>query len=364
MNIEDKAMLKFDLLSNGLNISKSGLAELRRKGHRIPSFTRTGASYGIETIINDDIFVNIPISRNSKYYLSDDCTNISIDGEKEFPITILKQPAFYDLTIGNVRLEQYGRMCFDRLGITVNNNCFFKEKKMGCRFCGIESSDHGPLGRLLRPDEINTVVRSAISDVTSGIRHVLLSGGTLPPPDFGATYFSQCVESIKKEFPNLPVYVMLPPPLEKMYMDILLKSGVDEIGMNIELFGDSARKIIPAKSQMIGKKLYLDSLEYLAQRMKKYAVRSILMSSIEDRLDTLQGIEELTKRNVMPIIAVYREVNELSHLMKEGDSQYMFSLWREGDKIARRHNMLLGPLCIPCQNNTLAFPTHADYRFY
>lgn len=362
-SIDDKAMLKFDLLVNGIRVSETAFCELRRKGCRLPTISRSGASHGIEAVIEGDLFVNIPLSNDSQYSLSDDCNHVMND-ERKMRVTILKRPAFYDDKAGDLGMEQVGRVCFDRLGITLTSNCFFREQGMGCKFCGIGCSDHGPSERILRADEINPVIRAALNDPTSGVRHVLLSSGTFAPPDFGASYYAECVEFIKKEFSSLSVYIMIPPPLEREYLYRLLRSGVDEIAMNIELFGDSAYDIVPGKSRIIGKKHYLESLKYLSGQMSKYAVRSILMSSIENPENTLRGVEELAKRKVMPIISVYRKIGNSFHLSKEFDTQYMFSLWKEADAIVRRYDMLLGPLCIPCQSNTIVLPTHKDYCFY
>jgi lipoate synthase len=350
---EKLSKLKFALLSEGINLPKISYENLKSYNYRVPKHIRSGASYGLEAVVDKKIYVNIPINSNSRYSLSEDCKCILSD-DSETPIRILKNPS---------NLKNKGNVCFDRLGITLTSNCYFVEKGLGCRFCGIQCK-YPSQKKIQSIEEVKSQIKNAIKDEHSWVKHILISSGAFPPPDFGADIFAEYVKQIKQEFPFISIYAMLPPPIDSNKLDILLKSEVDEIAMNIELFGELSKQIVPGKHSLIGLDKYLYSLEYLAKRKKRFSVRSILMTSIEDQTETLRGVQELSQRGVMPILSYYRKSNNSFKEAYHMSGEDLYTLWKKADKIACNNDNLLGPLCIPCQNNTIAFPNNNEYKFY
>jgi len=360
---KELGLLKFKLFFEGVNIDDQTLATLRLNGYRVPAVVRTGASYGIEAIVNGKLYVNIPINKQSHLHISKNLDAIIADNDCICTIEILKYPISVTLEKDGTLFRDVGKICFDRLGITLYSGCCFKEERKGCKFCGIDKVPSYNARHLINTDDIAFVLKAAFNNSNNQIRHVLLSGGVLPGEDYGVEIFAEAVRIIKSIHPQLSVYAMLPPPEKNSALQILIDSGIDEIGINIEIIDNDYRKqLIPGKER-IGKERYFSALEYLGSCLPKYGARSILMSGVEPIQSTLNGVDELCKRGVMPIISHYRAKEDKLPSFIESE-ECMYDLWQAATSIADKYGMVIGPTCIPCQNNVIALPSGDSFRHY
>lgn len=361
---EKKMKTKLELLLHGMCLSEFSYNVFQKDGTFFPEVIRSGASFGLECIVDDDIYVNVPIRNASKNRIADDCSQLIMSSGEELKLETIKDPFSYTLSIeDNKQIKRVAKTCYDRLDITLVTGCHYKHIGIGCEFCGIEKSIHYG-NYVLSNDQVLRIMELAQKEKGKRIKHVLLSGGSMISEDMGIHLFTERADRIKEHYPTLSIYVMLPPPTNLSVLQRLLDSGIDEVAMNMELLSDEALGLIPAK-KLIGKERYLKSLEFLASRMPQYSVRSILMVGLEDDKYTLEGVTDLSKRGVMPILSLYRAIN--NHKLKLLDSvsvDSLFELWMNAMEICTRNGTLLGPLCIPCQNNTISFPTNSQYRFY
>ena len=354
---------KFKLFCNGVNVDDKTLMCLRTNGYRVPSIVRTGASNGVETIVNGKLCVNIPINKLSPIHISETFDALVINDKRICSLEILKQPVSVSLEKEGKQFHDAGKICFDRLGITLYTGCCFKEKGNGCRFCGIKETPFFQDRCLMNIDDVTMVIQKAISCSNNQIKHILLSGGTLPGEEYGAGTFADATRIIKSICEKMSVYVMIPPPKNDSTLKMLIDSGVDEIGLNIEIMDKDYRKrLIPAKEK-IGLKRYFSALEYLSNHLPKFGARSILIGGIEPIASTLLGIEELCKRGVMPIISHYRAIGNRLPSFIEG-AENMYDLWQAATDIADKYGLVIGPTCIPCQNNVIALPIGDAFRYY
>lgn len=159
---------------------------------------------------------------------------------------------------------------------------------------------------------------------------------------------------------------MIEAPSDSVFLDELYKCGLNEVGMNIEIWNRSlAKKLMPGKGS-IPLRRYLGALEHAVSIWGSAgAVRSILIAGLEPLESTLKGVEELAKRHVMPILSPFRPVPNTpaeNHSMLDGET--MFRLWVEAQDICENHGMTLGPLCVCCQNNTISAPLGDKYIYY
>lgn len=361
---KEQGLLKFKLFEKGVYLDTQLQDKLFEEGYRVPSVVRTGASYGIEAILESGLCVNIPINSKSPYKLSSDFKSV-IDETNALvsKIEILKNPVSIDLNLDGKVIPSVARICFDRLGITVYSGCAFKETNGGCGFCGIDKTSHYSSHYLMKPSEVLQLLDSAMEIQNNGIKHILLSGGVIPQEDFGAEIFAEIAFMSKQRYPELPIYVMLPPPPHNVALKKMIEAGVDEIALNIEIFNQEiASKLIPNK-KAIGLERYFNALEFLGSQMPMYGARCLLMGGIEPVESTLKGVEAIAQRGVMPIISHYRSShNVLASCLDDADT--MFSFWESASEIADKYNMALGPTCIPCQNNVIALPIGDAYKYY
>ena len=189
------------------------------------------------------------------------------------------------------------------------------------------------------------------------VKHVLIGGGTPNVDDMGARLAADLCEAIKKRF-DLSCYVMICAPSKNEHIDILWQVGADEIGMNIEFYSDDAwNQYIPGKTKFIGKKRYLEALEYAVSRFGPINVRSILVAGLEAPEHTLKGAEKLASMGVMPILSPFRPLDGTESASVKGfDSRTYFDMYLEAYASSMHYGIPVGPTCIPCQNNTLALP--------
>lgn len=366
-NLYENGLIKFRLFLEGIDISIEQLQRMRSLNFRVPAIVRAGASYGIEALINDNLEVNIPLNSSSKLKITEDFSHI-IDnaGNVICSVNLLKQPFDFDLKISeSCELKNIAKMCFDRLGITVNPGCYFKKSAKGCQFCGIDSSSHYSNVKLLSPAQVLNIIEKAMKCIgKQSLRHILLSGGVVEQEDFGIDIFAEIIKRVKDNYTDLPIYLMLPPPPKNNMLLPLIESGLDEISMNIELVGIEYHKMIPAKAE-IGLSRYLNALEFMAKKMPKFSVRSILMAGIEPIENTLIGVEKLCAVGAMPILSFYRPVGDkakVRNIFKRPEE--VMELWEKANEIASKYDMILGPTCKPCQNNVIALPNTAFHKYY
>lgn len=361
---KEQGIIKFKLFEKGIHIDDQEQSDLFKAGYRVPSVVRTGASYGIEAILESGLCVNIPINVNSPYRLSADFQNVLDEtGTSISKVKILKNPISIDLNSDEKVVPSAAKICFDRLGITIYSGCAFKENQKGCRFCGIDRASHYSSRYLMKPSEALQLLDSAMAIPNNGIRHILLSGGAVPKEDFGAKIFAETASLMKQKYPELSIYAMLPPPPNNSSLKNMIEAGVDEIALNIEIFDQKlASKLIPGKKE-IGLERYLNALEFLGSHLPKYGARCLLMGGIEPIESTIKGIDAISQRGVMPIISHYRAVHTVlpSYLH---DANTMYAFWEAASEIADKYNMVIGPICIPCQNNVIALPVGSVFRFY
>lgn len=361
---KEQGLIKFKLLEKGIYLDNQIRLELSEAGYRVPSIVRTGASYGIEAILENGICVNIPINFNSCYRLNQKFDSI-IDGNDSIlcKIQILKNPISIDLDTSQEVIPSAAKICFDRLGITLYSGCAFKENQIGCRFCGIDKSSHYFTHYQMKPSEALELLDSAMKIPNNGIRHILLSGGVIPEEDYGASIFAETVLLIKQKYPGISVYIMMPPPPNNSSLKNIIDAGVDEIALNIEIFDQNlATKLIPGK-KAIGLDRYFNALEFLSSQLPKYGTRCLFMGGIEPVESTLKGIKEVSQRGVMPIISHYRSAYKTLPSCLN-DANLMYEFWESASEIADKYNMVVGPTCIPCQNNVIALPNGNAFRYY
>lgn len=361
---KEQGLLKFKLFEKGIYLDDQIQKRLYEAGYRVPSIVRTGASYGIEAILESGLCVNIPINANAPYRLSTDFKYIIDEmGNIVSKIEVLKNPIAIDLNLDENVIPSVAKICFDRLGLTIYSGCALKEAKKGCRFCGIDRALHYSSHYLMNAREALHLLDLAMDIPNNGIRHILLSGGVIPQEGFGTEIFVEITTMIKQKYPELSVYVMLPPPPSNSLLKNMIDAGIDEIALNIEIFDQNlANKLIPGKTA-IGLERYLNALEFLGNQMPKYGARCLLMGGIEPIESTLKGVEAIAQRGVMPIISHYRSVHNALPSCLE-DANAMYSFWEIASEISHKYNMIIGPTCIPCQNNVIALPVGDAFRYY
>lgn len=366
------ARLKIELLAMGLRLSHAAQDAVGVRAK--PALrVRSGSCGGLDAILPGGITVNCPIyepfALESPYILEEEDEGQFViahaDGPR-VPVDLVPCPAYYHATARNGKpLSRFGQLCADRLGIGITNNCFYwRTADRRCKFCSIGLNLKSEQ-RDKDTDQIVEVANAAFSDPIAPARHLLLGGGTPDGPDQGASRIADAARAIKARW-DRSIYAMIVPPEEDRYIDLLKESGVDELGMNIELYDQRvAAEIIPGKHNLVGLDRYLSALEHAVDVFGPINTRSIMVVGLEDPDATLRGVERLASMGVMPILSPFRPMagTELEHHPRLTADQ-LWDITQAATEVAGRYGMPLGPVCIPCQENTLNLPGHDAYRYY
>jgi len=365
-------LLKFELLASGLRVSDQAKEYvLAAKG---PVRSRSGASGGLDLILPHDIHVNCPVNERfaseSDLVLDVVSCQLVIRRSEDIlaPVKLQPVPDYYGLTTSDgVPMAKIGQMCSgDRFcyGMT-GPYCRFWKRAQRCKFCSIglnrdEDASHKTV------DQVIEALEEAVKDPALPAKHVLVGGGTPDGEDMGAVLASELCLAIKRRF-DISCYVMICAPLKNEYIDMLRDAGVDELGMNIEFFSDAAwRELIPGKHRHIGRKRYIEALEYAVRVFGPINTRSLIIVGLEDPEYTVEGAEELASMGVMPILSPFRPLSGAVWERHRGfDHLTYYQIYTEVHHRAMHHGVPTGPTCLACQNNTLALPVPGcGYRFY
>ena len=365
-------LIKFEILASGLKVSDQARQFVAcAKG---PIRTRSGVSGGLDIVLPHHVYINCPVNERvasqSQLLLDVDDGNLVIKRGQQVLCEAKLQPIpkYYTLaTSDGVPMVKIGQMCTgDRFcyGMT-GPYCFFWEANRRCKFCSIGLNKDRDASRKTASQMLEALA-VAVEDPAIPARHVLLGGGTPNVEDMGAMLAAELCDAIKKRF-DLSCYVMICAPSKDEYIDVLWRAGVDEMGMNIEFYSDSAwEQFIPGKAKYIGKKRYFEALEYAVSRFGPVNTRSILVVGLEDPEYTIEGAERLASMGVMPILSPFRPLDGIELENVRGfDHKTYFDIYVEVHARAMRYGIPTGPTCMPCQSNTLALPLPGGtYRFY
>lgn len=363
------ARLKTRLLAEGLRVEIRGreLAEIAKPMLRV----RSGSCGGLDIVLQDGTWVNAPVresfARSSHLCLRlEEEDTVIDDGSTLHPVELVPAPAYYaQHSTGGTQMKRIGQLCSDRVGVGITNVCtFYQSRARRCAFCSIGSNTVNELGNKGERDILETVV-AAVRDPVAPARHILLGGGTPDEEDAGAMRIAELTRAIKDRC-DVPIYAMLAPPRDLGRLELLADAGVDEIGMNIEVFGEeAARRFIPGKHQAIPLSHFWRALERAVSLFGPINTRSITVVGLEPAPVTIAGVERLASIGVLPILSPLRPLDgtALRDYPRMG-GEHLWELTTAASEAAGKHEMPLGPVCIACQSNTLTVPGHPAYRLY
>jgi len=379
--------LKLRLLAEGLRIGDGVEDVLRRRGK--PRLrVRSGSCGGLDLVLPDGSWVNAPVdepfaeSSRLVLTLSDDDEELVVHDDdspdEAHRVRVAPRPAYYGRhSRRGTRLQQIGQLCSDRLGIGLTNGCvFWADEQTRCTFCsiGLNVLSGHEVGRKRTPDVLE-VAEAALADPVAPAAHILLGGGTPKGPDAGALAIADATRELKARWPHVSIYAMIAAPERPEFVETLVDAGVDEIGINIEVFSDEAgQRYLPGK-RAVGLATHLRMLEAAVAAFDNRRgpagpkdvgrVRSIMIAGLEPVEAVLAGVEELAGRGVMPILTPLRPMRGTALEQHERwPASALWDLTERASEVAGRYGLPLGPTCLPCQANTLNLPGHPAYRDY
>ncbi len=182
--------------------------------------------------------------------------------------------------------------------------CIFGAVGKPCQFCTFDMSKPKPLPPRTFA-EMFDLVRGGRNDVS-----LALGPGTPNLLDHGVTYITEVIREVRKTWDG-PISVELVPPRQVTDLDKLVDVGVRSIIMSIEVWDESRRLAVCPGKSYVSKDNYLASWDRMTTKLGRGSVSSVLLVGLEDMAATEDGINEMTRRGVIPTLIPFRPYDNI-----------------------------------------------------
>ncbi len=296
--LDNPASLKIDLMLRGI-----------RMDDPVVKAWACGCS-GVDMLLPQDTLVNIPcmeeFTRNSPYTVKRVGERYFItDGKGEVEVRLVERPAFYSRsTSSGVRFSDIASVHGSYTVITPSPRCDFFNRSIECRYCAGNFDIKGSSDVVYSVEDILETVEAVLKEKASEV--IYLSIGFSQGDDGGIAFLRPYIQAIKKSF-NCLVAVEALPPRENRWIDETYALGADSVLYNLEIFDKELFEMIcPGRASLVGRKRYLEALEYAAKVFPNGTVASHLIVGLEPPGSTCMGIDCFTGMGVVPILPIYR----------------------------------------------------------
>lgn len=346
-----KEYCKFALLNHGVTFTDNALLFSKNKG-----VIRDAVFDAIDITIFNGLAVNVPI--NCKFVSLSPFTIDVIDNKfvlfcddiiiSEIEISFIPSTLINKYTKSRVPYDAIINLANDRIRINPAPICIYKKKKLACKFCNLPVENPSYCF-----EDIKEVIDYCLDHVE--FRHFLIGGGTYSLQG-GWEIILKIARHIRLKSTK-DIYLMSVPPKEPQILNKLKHAGITEVAFNLEIFDrELATDIMPGKGT-IDLAQYMSAFEHSTKLWGKNGqVRSLLIYGLDTEENFINGIKQLCKIGVEPIISIFRplENTELASLNPPSTLD-IFSIYHKCQKIVQEYSMILGPDCPQCQNNTLSY---------
>lgn len=315
-------LLKLDLYCKGIRIHDSCLVE--EDGGRPILRTRAGLGSGLEAILPDNLWTNIPVvepfAADSPYELKriDGKYVIHLDDRRICEIRLSPQPDWYERkTNSGKTMRRVGTLQGTYLGVYPAKVCEYWVKTPGhperdnCKFCSV--------GLNLGVDDVDEKSVEEVVEVAiaawreSNVTYVDFNTGHYDGHTF-LDLLEPYIRRVKQET-GLLIGVQTPPHPDLSRYDRLKELGVNRVSFCFEIF-DPERfiEVCPGKHRAYGLDTYLRAVEYCAglsdfsYRLggEPWVSNGEIIAGLEDPKDSIAAIDWLTERKAIPTVCVFR----------------------------------------------------------
>nr|WP_315236067.1 MSMEG_0568 family radical SAM protein [uncultured Albidiferax sp.] len=222
-------------------------------------------------------------------------------------ISFPQQPRFYTMqTMDGVPYSHIATLHgADVLATTVLQTCIrYESRKKTCKFCAIGQSLAA--GRTIAhktPQQLAEVARAAV--LLDGIKHMVMTTGTPNATDRGAQVLCDSAFAIKAAV-NIPIQGQCEPPDKDVWFDRMRASGIDTLGMHLEVVTPALReKIMPGKAQVPISR-YMEAFEASVRVFGRGQVSTYILAGLGDTREAiLQICDQLLALGVYPFVVPF-----------------------------------------------------------
>jgi len=304
--LHNPGYLKIELMLKGIRVD----GKVLQKANLDKCRDVANITCGLDIILPHKTWVTVPYAEDfvndSPYELIEKEGNFFIsNGNESLKVSVVSTPKFYRLkTTSGVQLSKIGLVHGGYVAITPATQCDFFNKDIECRYCAGNLDIKKGKASVYTVEDVLETVEAAYKEGKAEI--VYLSIGFSETPDGGVEFLKPYIKAIKKHFNTLIAVEALPPQQNK-WIDETYAIGADSVLYNLEIFDPKLfEDICPGRAALIGRKRYLDALQYAATIFPNGTVASHLIVGLEPIESTVAGIDFFTSIGVVPILPLYK----------------------------------------------------------
>ncbi len=236
-----------------------------------------------------------------------DGARVTRGGEEIARMAFTDRPRFYDLsTADGVPYSHIATLHGkDVLATTVMQTCIrYNNRKVSCQFCAIgQSLEEGRTIAHKTPAQLAEVAKAAVD--LDGVRHMVMTTGTPNLEDRGAKVLCDSAAAVRAAV-DLPIQGQCEPPDDRAWFRRLHDSGIDSLGMHLEIATPALReKIMPSKAS-ISVEQYLEAFADAVAVFGRGQVSTYLLAGLGDSVeDTLALCQRLVALGVYPFVVPF-----------------------------------------------------------
>jgi radical SAM protein (TIGR04043 family) len=302
-----KQFLLSELQTHGLRLLDSSAGAASRRGGAGPTDHKAVTVLGTTIMVPvhtqgaaRSMYVATPPDRRGVSILQSDDTVVC---EISFP----PQPRFYGLTTAEG--IPYWKIALlhsrDTLATTLLQTCVrYGNSATKCQFCAIgESLKAGRTIARKTPSQLAEV--AAAAQRLDGIANVVMTTGTPPTDDRGASILSECASAVKSAT-DLPIQGQCEPPADFEWFLRMRDAGVDSLGMHLEAWDENVRRqIMPGKAE-VTREFYLEAFAAAVEIFGRGQVSTYLLAGLGDTVESLhEAARVLIDLGVYPFIVPF-----------------------------------------------------------
>jgi len=300
-----------ELQSFGVRLTAPGVGAPSRRGGAGPSDHKA--------VLIDGHAIMAPVHTagafDSPYVaLTPDADGFSVVERAGVPVGRISFPArprFYGLqTLDGVPYSQiatlHGR---DVLATTVLQTCIrYESRKQTCQFCAIgQSLAAGRTIARKTPEQLGEVARAAV--LLDGVKHMVMTTGTPNATDRGAQILCESAFGVKSAV-DLPIQAQCEPPDTNAWFQRMRDSGVDALGMHLEVLTPSVRaRIMPGKAK-VGVARYFEAFAAAVEVFGRGQVSTYILAGLGDPAEViLEACGRLVAIGVYPFVVPFTPIS-------------------------------------------------------
>jgi radical SAM protein (TIGR04043 family) len=267
---------------------------------------------------------------------------ITRDGTPLAPVAFPRQAKFYDLATADGVPYRHIAVLHgtDVLATTIVQTCIrWNDDADRCRFCGIGISlRNNATIPVKTPAQLAEVAEAAVR--LDGVKHFVMTMGTLNETDKGARYMAKCVRGVKAVV-DLPIEVQFEPPDDLEILAEVKEAGADSIGIHLESFDQAVReRILPGKAR-ISVDYYFATFRRAVELFGEGQVSTYVIVGLGESTESIiAGCQRLVDLGVFPFVVPLRPVlGSEMHDVPAPSGEVMTQIYRAVADMLHRRGM-------------------------